>query len=311
MKMLKTITPILLVGVVLVGCNSNEQTTEPTKIEGGKKIEHMHGLSYQDDTIFVATHEGMISTSDKGESWYTVSSHDNDFMGYHALSNGEMITSGHPGKSSNLPDPLGLLKSTDNGITWEEVSLQGKIDFHILDANYSNTDIIYGLNQMGSGKYGAGIFKSIDGGENWDKIEPVGLPDDLHKIYTLISLPNNDSELLAGTQNGVMRSEDSGETWELLDGNRLITAITVMPNESKDLVSYSITQDEAGIMKSSDNGQTWDYIGLDLGEVAVNNISINTDNNNLMSVTTFNNSVYVTEDGGGNWKQTIDAGTIK
>lgn len=309
----KALAAILLSTLIISACGSKEDRSNgPVQLESGYSIEHMHGLTYSNDsTIYIGTHEGMISSKDQGKTWSTVSSYDFDFMGFHTLSNGDMVTSGHPGPKTDLPNPLGFMKSSDQGETWDSVSLLGKIDFHIITSDYNNPDIIYGLNQMGEGEYGAGIFKSMDGGQNWEKIEPKGLPDDLHKVYALIVLPGYENTLLAGTENGVFRSEDGGKTWTVLDRDRFITAFSIIPNENKDLISYSITRDDAGIMISKDHGMTWEKLGLNLGKDAGNCISVNPENLEQIIVSSFKNSVFITNDGGRNWREVIKAGKIQ
>lgn len=309
----KALAAILLSTLVVSACSSNEAASSgPVQLKSGDSIEHLHGLTYsKDSTIYIGTHEGMISSKDQGNTWSTVSSYDFDFMGFHMLSNGDMLSSGHPGPNTDLPNPLGVMKSSDNGETWDSLSLLGKIDFHIMTSNYDNPSIIFALNQMGEGEYGAGIFKSTDGGKNWEKIEPKGLPADLHKVYSLIALPDHENTLLAGTEEGVMHSDDGGKTWSLHDGERFITAFSVVPNETKDLISYSVTKDDAAIMISKDDGVTWEKLGLNLGQDAGNYISVNPDNLNQITVSSFNNSVFVSEDGGKNWDEVIKAGTIQ
>ena len=309
----KALAAILLLSTLVISaCGSKEEASSgPVQLKTGATIDHMHGLTYSNDnTIFIGTHEGMISSKDQGKTWSTVSSYDFDFMGFHTLSNGDMITSGHPGPKTDLPNPLGVMKSTDHGETWDSVSLLGKIDFHIMTSDYNNPDIIYGLNQMGEGEYGAGIFKSTDGGQNWEKIAPKGLPEDLHKVYALVALPDYENTLLAGTENGVFHSDDGGKTWVMHDSERFITAFSVIPNDTKDLISYSITKDDAAIMISKDDGMTWEKLGLNLGQDAGNYISVNPENLELIIVSSFNNSVFVSEDGGENWNEVIKAGAI-
>lgn len=308
----KALAAILLSTLVISACSSNEEKASgPESLKSGDTIDHLHGLTYSNDsTIYIGTHEGMIASKDQGNTWSTVSSYDFDFMGFHTLSNGDMITSGHPGPKTDLPNPLGVMKSTDHGETWDSVSLLGKVDFHIMTSDFNNPNIIYGLNQMGEGEYGAGIFKSTDGGQNWEKIEPKGLPEDLNKVYALVALPDSENTLLAGTDNGIMHSDDGGENWVMHDGERFVTAFSVIPNDSKDLISYSITKDDAAIMISKDDGMTWEKLGLNLGQDAANYISVNPENLNQIIASTFNNSVFVSEDGGGNWKEVIKAGAI-
>ena len=231
-------------------------------------------------------------------------------MGFHILSDGTMLTSGHPGPNSDLPDPLGLMESKDNGENWESKALLGEVDFHVLTSNESNPNLLYGVIQMETGDYKTGIYKSTDKGANWVKLDSTGLPEDLHGIYTLLSLPTDENVLLAGTNEGVYRSEDGGETWKLADSNRLMTALSVIPGSS-DLISYSITEGEAGMMISKDNGATWEKVGLDLGKDAVAYFAIHPEQTEKMAVITFENNLLISEDGGQNWKTLMEKGKLK
>jgi photosystem II stability/assembly factor-like uncharacterized protein len=306
-----TIVSILSLGLVLAACSGSDEGQTLSPVKSGKKIEDIHGIAVSEDsTTYVATHEGLFSTQDFGEQWNKVGPFDADLMGFHLKSDGTMMTSGHPGPKTDLPNPIGVLTSKDKGLNWEEVEYVGKIDFHILTSSNKNPDVIYGLNQMGTGKYGAGIYRSMDGGEKWEKIEPTGLPEDMHQVYSIMVMPDDDSKLLVGTENGVLISEDGGNTFSVYDNTRLITAMTLMPNGT-DIMSYSITNEDAGVMISSDLGQTWSKIGLDLGDDAASVISVNPKNDDHIAVSTFGTSLHVTQDGGQTWEQIITAGKLK
>lgn len=309
---LLTAVGILALTVVISGCSSSkEASVEPKKIPKGFKAEHLHGIAYAaDENIYVATHQGMLTKDRKNNEWVMKGNYAFDFMGFNVMSDGTMITSGHPGKGSNLPNPLGLMVSENNGIEWKSKSLLGKIDFHILTSNFNNPDIIYGVNQMDSGSFKAGIYISKNKGKDWNLIESKNLPQDLHQIYSLITLPENENVLLAGTGTGVLKSSDGGKTWQPFDSTRLITGINVIP-DTKDLISYSITKEGSGIMISKDQGNTWQNIGMDLGEDAVAYFGINPKNSNKMVISTFGNSVLATEDGGENWTKLINEGIVQ
>jgi photosystem II stability/assembly factor-like uncharacterized protein len=313
MKKMKKIAIIsaLSLSLLLSACGSSSEEGKLSPVKSGKKIEDIHGVGVDNDgTTYVATHEGLFSTKDMGSSWNKVGSVKDDLMGFNLRPDGKMMTSGHPGEDSKYPNPMGVLVSNDKGMSWKEVEYVGKIDFHVLTTYHHDPKIVYGLNQMGEGKYGAGIFKSVDGGKNWDKVEPKGLPNDLMKVYSLIVLPENKDTLLAGTEAGVMISKDSGANWDMFDDTRLITAMTVMPN-GKDILSYSMSDMVSGVMISKDGGESWTSLGLDLGQDAASAISVNQKDENQIAVGTFSPSMYVTKDGGKNWDQIITAGKMK
>lgn len=312
MKNLKLFTGIVAAGLLLSACSSSSDDDNGKKaVKSGYKVEHVHGLAYtKDDSIYMASHEGLIQTNNQGGDWNFVGGVDFDFMGFHVQSDGTMLTSGHPGPLSDLPNPLGLMESKNNGEKWESKSLVGEVDFHVLTSNDSNPDLLFGVIQMESGKYESGIYKSTDKGENWEKIKANGLPEDLHGVYSLISLPSDKNVLLSGTNAGVLRSEDGGETWKNVDNTRLITALGTIPGTSN-LISYSIIENDAGIMISKDNGVTWENIGLNLGQDAAAYIAINPEDADKLAVVTFENNLLISEDGGKNWETLMDKGTLK
>ncbi|HYK73641.1 MAG TPA: sialidase family protein, partial [Pseudoneobacillus sp.] len=220
-----TMVSILSIGVILSACSGTEEEQTLSPVKSGKKIEHIHGMAISaDSTTYVATHEGLFSTQDVGDTWNKVGTFDADLMGFHLKSDGTMITSGHPGPKTDLPNPLGFLTSKDKGYNWDALEYVGKIDFHLLTSSLNNPDIIYGINQMGTGKYGAGLYTSKDGGKEWEKIVPTGMPEDMHQVYSLMVMPDDDSKLLAGTENGLLISADGGKTFNIFDKSRLITA---------------------------------------------------------------------------------------
>jgi photosystem II stability/assembly factor-like uncharacterized protein len=306
----KVIFAVLSLSLVLAACSSNGEA-KLTSVKSGKKIEDIHGVGISNDgTTFVATHEGLFSTKDVGSTWNKVGASNDDFMGFHMRSDGTMMTSGHPGNNSEYPNPIGVIISKDKGLHWDKVEYVGKIDFHVLTSYHHDPNIIYGLNDMGTGQYGAGIYKSVDGGKKWEKVEPKGLPDDLMKVHSLLVLPDNKDTLLAGTENGVMISKDGGKNWQIFDNTRLITAMTIMPN-GKDIIGYSMNNMVSGLMISKDNGQTWEGVGLDLGQDAASSISVNQKADKQIAVSTFNTSLYETKDGGSSWNKVISTGVLK
>lgn len=310
-KLSTKIILIMLLNVFLfiTACSNNDYDSQTSQKQKSSdtlttQIEHIHGLAYALDgkTLYMATHKGLFKTEDLGESWHMVGNEDIDFMGFNILSDGTMITSGHPGPRTKLPNPLGFLISKDYGESWEPISLTGKVDFHSLAPNIKDPNVIYGLNQMGNGEYGAGIYKTKDGGEKWDKIDSQGLPNDLHQIYAFLSISDNPDILLAGTEEGVMKSEDGGESWFVFDDTRIITALQSIPDTDNYIISYSISTSERGVMISKDGGNTLENIGLDLEQDAVAYFAINPINNQEIVASSFNSFVYFTNDGGENWE---------
>ena len=84
-----------------------------------------------------------------------------------------MIASGHSGQAA-LPPVLGLVKSTDEGETWQSISGLGKADYHEIEVA---GDRIFALRNEDPGM----IQVSADGGKTWKSREApsVATPIDI------------------------------------------------------------------------------------------------------------------------------------
>lgn len=97
-------------------------------------LEHVHGLLVQESgQVLAGTHEGLFQVARDGTATRVGPSRD-DLMGLSAAADGRLLASGHPGAGSPQPDPLGLVSSTDNGLTWASVPHAKRSDYHALGA---------------------------------------------------------------------------------------------------------------------------------------------------------------------------------
>ncbi|HLG25479.1 MAG TPA: hypothetical protein VI588_01640, partial [Candidatus Gracilibacteria bacterium] len=139
-------------------------------------IEHLHGIGLAEDgkVLIIATHDGLFLWSDN--QWYEPEGVKNDYMGFSATRE-KLLSSGHPGPDSSLKNPVGLMKSTDYGKTWETLSLSGEADFHLMTASYG-TGTIYVWNQGPNSLMPTkGLYYSLDG-ILWEKADMEGMDAD-------------------------------------------------------------------------------------------------------------------------------------
>ena len=137
-----------------------DASASPSVVELSTPLDHVHAAVYLGGSLLIGTHTGVALIDPvTGEVSKPGASRD-DFMGL-AGSSELLVASGHPGAGSTLPDPLGLMRSTDAGLTWQTVSLTGEIDFHALAMD--------GDKVAGSATAGQ-ILYSEDGGESWTAI---------------------------------------------------------------------------------------------------------------------------------------------
>ena len=120
-------------------------------------VSHIHQVKVVENKMLVLTHEGLYELVKKNEM-KLVGKEKLDIMGFTALGK-TLYASGHPAQGSKAPNPVGLIKSTDGGISWKSVSLVGKVDFHFLEG--AGTDLYGADSQSGN------LIYSADSGKTW------------------------------------------------------------------------------------------------------------------------------------------------
>ncbi len=131
-------------------------------------LDHVHAAVAVDGALLLGTHAGVVRVDPVTGTVSTTGESRDDFMGLSGTGD-VLFASGHPGAGSNLPNPVGLLWSTDGAQSWEPVSLTGEIDFHALAADGNR---IAGAATTGE------LLYSENEGASWDSlgaIETTGL----------------------------------------------------------------------------------------------------------------------------------------
>jgi len=215
----------------------------PAPAASGLPSSHVHGLSVNSETgqILLATHEGLFDIS---KNTSVKIGPTNDLMGFTAaMDQGVFYASGHPGKDSTMPNPLGLIKSTDGGKTWEQVSRQRESDFHALTTTKSG---IVGFD---------GTMRTSTDGTTWKPAAAGFTP------AVLAGNPYSDT-VLATTPEGVQRSADAGTTWTLVPAAPVIQ-----------FAAFASTAEATGVAPdgtvyiSTDGGLSWKSTGKIDGSV--------------------------------------------
>lgn len=217
-------------------------TVAPSASAEGYPTGHVHGMSVDPGTgrVFLATHDGLFDVS---ESPAVKIGPTIDLMGFASAGDGEFYASGHPGPGSDLQDPVGLIRSTDEGHTWQPLSRQGESDFHALASTDGG---IVGFD---------GQLQVSSDGTTWESVAEQ-IP-----VFNLAATPQ-DSVVLATTEDGLQRSTDNGETWNAVPGAPLLI-VTALSEEA----AAGITP-EGQVYTSQDAGVTWVAQGAISGQGA-------------------------------------------
>ena len=204
----------------------------------GGRVTTVAGIASQPSNYYMgATGGGVWKTEDYGTSWKNVSDGFFKTPSIGAIrvspSNPDIVYvgTGSDGLRSNVISGNGVYKSTDAGQSWSHIGLDETRHIGAVEIHPDNPDIAY-VAAIGNAfvpNKERGVFKTIDGGQSWNKIlyinDTVGFSDvELHpsnpqilyagawraerKPWTIIS---------GGQIGGIYRSTDAGANWTKLD----------------------------------------------------------------------------------------------
>jgi photosystem II stability/assembly factor-like uncharacterized protein len=200
---------------------------------------------------------------------------------------------GEPFIRSHISLGWGVWKSTDAGKTWTKMGLErtGRIARIVIDPRNPDVVMLAALGHAYGPQPERGIFRTTDGGKNWEKVLFV---NDSTGAIDLVMDPHNPRILYAATWqieihtwgrtsggkgSGIWKSTDGGTTWKRLEGNGLPTKpfgkvglalARSNPNrvyaliETSDGVPFPGIEAERGeLWRSDDAGANWKVVSYD------------------------------------------------
>ncbi|MBV6645838.1 MAG: glycosyl hydrolase [Cyclobacteriaceae bacterium] len=207
----------------------------------------------------------------------------------------------------------GIYRSKDGGITWDKILFvnedAGAVDL-VLDPN--NPRIMYASTwrirrtpySLESGGEGSSLWKSTNGGDNWENISAnKGLPDGVWGISGVTISPVNSERVWAIIENedgGVYRSDDAGKTWKRINQERKLRQRAWYYTRI-----YADTQDEDRVYvmnvryhRSKDGGKTFETFNAPHGDH--HDFWVDPQDNQRMVIGD-DGGAQVSFDGGENW----------
>jgi photosystem II stability/assembly factor-like uncharacterized protein len=283
------------------------------------------GVPSQPSVFYAGVHTGGVwKTDDYGRTWKPI------FDDAPTGSVGDIAVSpSHPdilyvgtGEGLHRPDlgvGDGIFKSTDGGDTWKHVGLGDVQQVGRLIVHPTEPDIVFvaGLGHPYGPNEERGVFRTIDGGETWEKVLYI---DHNTGAITVEIDPSNPQTLFAalwehrvapwengrfsGTNSGIYKSTDGGSTWRhLTEGlpaaaDRLgATGIGIAPSDSNRIYATVTASVARGIYRSDDGGESWKLVSDD--PRLRGDIRVHPQNPDRVFVGT--TASYRSDDGGETW----------
>ncbi|MHA7130192.1 WD40/YVTN/BNR-like repeat-containing protein [Algoriphagus namhaensis] len=240
---------------------------------------------------FGTTGGGVWKTSDAGQHWENIS---DGYFGTGSVG-AVAVSESNPnivyvGMGEHAPRGVmtsygdGMYKSTDAGKTWKKLGLEKTEHISRIQIHPTNPDIVYVAAQgaLNAPNPDRGVYKSIDGGETWEKIlfvdEKTGAVE--------LSMDMNTPEVLyaamwehqrlpwqvksGGPGSGLYKSTDAGKTWKKIEkglpgpkGKMAVSVSRANSDRVYALVESDTYEDLGGLFVSNDAGESWNLVNKD------------------------------------------------
>ncbi|WP_018924352.1 WD40/YVTN/BNR-like repeat-containing protein [Salsuginibacillus kocurii] len=287
-----SLTYITLLGFI-TGCG------EPSAEEEVDEVHHMHDIAFHDSgdgDPYIGTHFGLlhVNLADEELKWRGSDEDRHDYMGFTILEDGTFISSGHPAGNSDLENPLGVMRSEEEGDTWDVDILYPEVDFHNIVTQPADSSIIYGFDA-----YNGDLHRSEDAGYEWEVMNEDEFNGE--DLFELLVDHDDENTLAASSQNGVYQSTDGGESWKLMQQD--IGILSAAPYEGGHLV-YGVGEN-VGWLFTDDLGDTFEPLDMSLPDEPIITFDVH---DGMIAAGGAEDSFYISFDNGESWETWIDEG---
>jgi photosystem II stability/assembly factor-like uncharacterized protein len=285
------------------------------------------GIASQPNVFYVAANNGGIwKTDDYGRTWRPLfDDQPTGSIGALAIapSDPNIIYAGS-GEGLQRPDLSvgdGVYKSTDAGVTWRHLGLRDgqQISAILVDPRNPNRVFVAVLGHPYGPNIERGVFRSLDGGETWQKAlykdENTGAidlafdPANPETIYAVLWAARQgpwENGSWQGQGSGLFKSTDGGDSWDQLIGGLPTPAdglgrigIAVAPSDPKRM--YALVEARtSGVYRSDDAGASWRRVNIEARVTGRGSdfAGVRVDPKNKDAIYVANTSTYRSEDAG-------------
>ncbi|MFT5520384.1 MAG: photosystem II stability/assembly factor-like uncharacterized protein [Enterobacterales bacterium] len=188
------------------------------------------------------------------------------------------VGTGENNAQRSVADGDGVYKSVDGGKSFKNMGLKnsGHISQILIDPRDSNVIYVAAQGPLWSDGGDRGLYKSIDGGENWSQILKI---DKFTGINEVVFNADNPDELIAssyqrrrhvwtlingGPGSAIHKTTDAGKTWKKLAGglpSSELGRIGLASSTSDPLTVYAIIEankKDKGVYRTTNFGESWE-----------------------------------------------------
>lgn len=225
---------------------------------GQGRVNIVHVDPSNSNTIYMGTPAGGIwKSNDSGNSWLPMS--DNlPQIGVSGIavdySNSNTIYISTGDKDGSDTYSIGVMKSTDGGVTWNTTGLS-----FTNTSTYSGDLLIHPLNnQILWCATNLGIYKTTNAGVSWNLVQAGDFSSGSLRLK-----PNNYSVLHAVSNNTYFRSTNSGDSFTSItsglptSSSRMLLDVTAANSEYAYILSANTSGSFQGVYRSINGGTTW------------------------------------------------------
>lgn len=264
---------------------------------------HVHGLAYAVDgrALLIASHGGLVAY--RNGQWRQTGDGTYDLIGL-SVTKDAIYSSGHGPSDRAVGDPIGLVKSTDGGKTWQRLTLAGEAEFHVMDVSFES-GAIYVVNVAANSQMPRpGVYFSRDDGTSWKRCAAAGLGT---PIIRIAAHPISPSMVAVATESGIYISQNFGEAFHRIGPSEPVSAITF--DVTGEHIFFALGEPYRLLRISLDGTANFELSLPELEETEfVKFIAQRRSNLQQIAIATRRKNVFLSDDGGATWKHVMRYG---
>jgi len=269
----------------------------------------------------VAIGDGLYKSDDAGDNWKKIGLEKSEHISKIVIdpSNSDVVYVAVPGALWSNSEDRGLYKTNDGGKTWSKILyIDEKTGCGDIVMDPKNPNVLYASMwefrrkpwTFSSGGPGSGLYKSIDGGQSWDRIDQAFSEDGLLGRICLAISPSDPNHIYAIAESkntGLYESLDAGTSWKRNSASGNVVArpfyfsvIAVDPTDAKRIYrpafSLSISDDGGQSFREASSEGGWVHSDFHAIWINPNNpqmVYVGTDGGVYMSLDRGNNFMFI------------------